>query len=147
MLMKIWYVRYRVSSFDAMISFASAKLPALIACWKVKPDSPMIHKTIIIRCSRSSLYTLRFASMYSYYCIYSVVYRNAKLCWCFADDHHPPPTFTPPELPKKVHVRGTSQAQRAECFILFVFLFIIGPHFSIDQQCASSLGYRKVSCT
>nr|CAD7256146.1 unnamed protein product [Timema shepardi] len=22
------------------------------------------------------------------------------------DDHHPPPTFTPPELPKKVHVRG-----------------------------------------
>jgi potassium large conductance calcium-activated channel subfamily M alpha protein 1 len=24
----------------------------------------------------------------------------------FTDDHHPPPTFTPPELPKKVHVRG-----------------------------------------
>ncbi|XP_076251004.1 calcium-activated potassium channel slo isoform X3 [Rhynchophorus ferrugineus] len=23
-----------------------------------------------------------------------------------ANDHHPPPTFTPPELPKKVHVRG-----------------------------------------
>ncbi|KAK7862263.1 hypothetical protein R5R35_008134 [Gryllus longicercus] len=22
------------------------------------------------------------------------------------DDHHPPPTFTPPELPKKVHIRG-----------------------------------------
>ncbi|KAB0801936.1 hypothetical protein PPYR_04122 [Photinus pyralis] len=24
----------------------------------------------------------------------------------FPNDHHPPPTFTPPELPKKVHVRG-----------------------------------------
>ncbi|KAK4882994.1 hypothetical protein RN001_006313 [Aquatica leii] len=24
----------------------------------------------------------------------------------FSNDHHPPPTFTPPELPKKVHVRG-----------------------------------------
>ncbi|KAK7862265.1 hypothetical protein R5R35_008134 [Gryllus longicercus] len=23
-----------------------------------------------------------------------------------ANDHHPPPTFTPPELPKKVHIRG-----------------------------------------
>ncbi|XP_074041110.1 calcium-activated potassium channel slo [Leptinotarsa decemlineata] len=22
------------------------------------------------------------------------------------DDHHPPPTFTPPELPKKIHIRG-----------------------------------------
>lgn len=26
-----------------------------------------------------------------------------------ADDHHPPPTFTPPELPKKVHVKGILQ--------------------------------------
>ncbi|XP_020294068.1 calcium-activated potassium channel slowpoke isoform X13 [Pseudomyrmex gracilis] len=24
----------------------------------------------------------------------------------YANDHHPPPTFTPPELPKMVHVRG-----------------------------------------
>ncbi|XP_044263007.1 calcium-activated potassium channel slowpoke [Tribolium madens] len=24
----------------------------------------------------------------------------------YSNDHHPPPTFTPPELPKKVHVRG-----------------------------------------
>lgn len=23
------------------------------------------------------------------------------------DDFHPPPTFTPPELPKRVHVRGS----------------------------------------
>lgn len=23
-----------------------------------------------------------------------------------SDDHHPAPTFTPPELPKRVHVRG-----------------------------------------
>lgn len=24
------------------------------------------------------------------------------------DEHHPAPTFTPPELPKKVHVRGSA---------------------------------------
>ncbi|XP_022906949.2 calcium-activated potassium channel slowpoke isoform X2 [Onthophagus taurus] len=24
----------------------------------------------------------------------------------YANDHHPPPTFTPPEIPKKVHIRG-----------------------------------------
>ncbi|XP_071452097.1 calcium-activated potassium channel slowpoke isoform X12 [Hetaerina americana] len=36
-----------------------------------------------------------------------------KKCKCkncedytYTNDHHPPPTFTPPELPKKVHVRG-----------------------------------------
>ncbi|XP_045494343.1 calcium-activated potassium channel slowpoke isoform X5 [Colias croceus] len=27
------------------------------------------------------------------------------------DDHHPPPTFTPPELPKKVHLRGSEVAR------------------------------------
>ncbi|XP_063912708.1 calcium-activated potassium channel slowpoke isoform X1 [Zophobas morio] len=31
---------------------------------------------------------------------------NAAYQRCLDDDHHPPPTFTPPELPKKVHVRG-----------------------------------------
>ncbi|XP_068912591.1 calcium-activated potassium channel slowpoke isoform X1 [Tenebrio molitor] len=31
---------------------------------------------------------------------------NAPYQRCLDDDHHPPPTFTPPELPKKVHVRG-----------------------------------------
>nr|XP_034829561.1 calcium-activated potassium channel slowpoke isoform X2 [Maniola hyperantus] len=30
------------------------------------------------------------------------------------DDHHPPPTFTPPELPKKVHVRGEIARERGE---------------------------------
>ncbi|KAI4457846.1 calcium-activated potassium channel alpha chain [Holotrichia oblita] len=40
-----------------------------------------------------------------------------KKCKCknysfmgFADDHHPPPTFTPPEIPKKVHIRGISNS-------------------------------------
>lgn len=28
------------------------------------------------------------------------------LCTDFPDDHHPAPTFTPPELPKRVHVRA-----------------------------------------
>ncbi|XP_013138750.1 PREDICTED: calcium-activated potassium channel slowpoke [Papilio polytes] len=31
-----------------------------------------------------------------------------------ANDHHPPPTFTPPELPKKVHVRGEVARERGE---------------------------------
>ncbi|XP_072940150.1 calcium-activated potassium channel slowpoke isoform X4 [Epargyreus clarus] len=31
-----------------------------------------------------------------------------------ANDHHPPPTFTPPELPKKVHVRGEIARERGE---------------------------------
>ncbi|XP_048007394.1 calcium-activated potassium channel slowpoke isoform X1 [Leguminivora glycinivorella] len=30
------------------------------------------------------------------------------------DDHHPPPTFTPPELPKKVHHRGEIARERGE---------------------------------
>nr|XP_026492808.1 calcium-activated potassium channel slowpoke isoform X27 [Vanessa tameamea] len=29
------------------------------------------------------------------------------------DDHHPPPTFTPPELPKKVHVRVINRNHRS----------------------------------
>lgn len=29
-----------------------------------------------------------------------------EVLWHFSDDHHPAPTFTPPELPKRVHVRG-----------------------------------------
>ncbi|XP_050562481.1 calcium-activated potassium channel slowpoke isoform X26 [Spodoptera frugiperda] len=33
---------------------------------------------------------------------------------CLDDDHHPPPTFTPPELPKKVHVRGEIARERGE---------------------------------
>ncbi|XP_072940164.1 calcium-activated potassium channel slowpoke isoform X17 [Epargyreus clarus] len=33
---------------------------------------------------------------------------------CPDDDHHPPPTFTPPELPKKVHVRGEIARERGE---------------------------------
>ncbi|XP_026670736.1 calcium-activated potassium channel slowpoke isoform X6 [Ceratina calcarata] len=32
-----------------------------------------------------------------------------KKCKCKNYDHHPPPTFTPPELPKMVHVRGESR--------------------------------------
>lgn len=29
-----------------------------------------------------------------------------------SDDHHPAPTFTPPELPKRVHVRGVTAGKR-----------------------------------
>uniref|UniRef100_A0A1B6CLJ2 BK channel n=1 Tax=Clastoptera arizonana TaxID=38151 RepID=A0A1B6CLJ2_9HEMI len=34
-----------------------------------------------------------------------------------ANDHHPPPTFTPPELPKKVHLRGEVARDRDESLI------------------------------
>ncbi|XP_026467624.1 calcium-activated potassium channel slowpoke-like [Ctenocephalides felis] len=33
-----------------------------------------------------------------------------KKCKCKNYDHHPAPTFTPPELPKKVHVRALPNA-------------------------------------
>lgn len=39
------------------------------------------------------------------------------------DDHHPPPTFTPPELPKKVHVRGiTLFDPKVNCLVPLLFL-------------------------
>ncbi|XP_037912331.1 calcium-activated potassium channel slowpoke isoform X21 [Hermetia illucens] len=31
--------------------------------------------------------------------------------YIFANDHHPAPTFTPPELPKRVHVRGITSGE------------------------------------
>ncbi|GLV41050.1 slowpoke [Carabus blaptoides fortunei] len=34
------------------------------------------------------------------------------------DDHHPPPTFTPPELPKKVHVRGDINRDREDLTLI-----------------------------
>ncbi|XP_048007403.1 calcium-activated potassium channel slowpoke isoform X9 [Leguminivora glycinivorella] len=37
-----------------------------------------------------------------------------KKCKCKNYDHHPPPTFTPPELPKKVHHRGEIARERGE---------------------------------
>lgn len=41
----------------------------------------------------------------------------------FADDHHPPPTFTPPELPKKVHVRGTKHSNfKMPTFVIFYMI-------------------------
>ncbi|XP_033609657.1 calcium-activated potassium channel slowpoke isoform X13 [Cryptotermes secundus] len=37
-----------------------------------------------------------------------------KKCKCKNYDHHPPPTFTPPELPKKVHVRGEAGREKED---------------------------------
>ncbi|XP_054269130.1 calcium-activated potassium channel slowpoke-like isoform X6 [Macrosteles quadrilineatus] len=34
-----------------------------------------------------------------------------------ANDHHPPPTFTPPELPKKVHLRGEAGRDREDALV------------------------------
>uniref|UniRef100_A0A1B6HUR4 BK channel n=1 Tax=Homalodisca liturata TaxID=320908 RepID=A0A1B6HUR4_9HEMI len=34
-----------------------------------------------------------------------------------ANDHHPPPTFTPPELPKKVHLRGETGRDREDALV------------------------------
>ncbi|XP_054269088.1 calcium-activated potassium channel slowpoke-like isoform X3 [Macrosteles quadrilineatus] len=35
----------------------------------------------------------------------------------YANDHHPPPTFTPPELPKKVHLRGEAGRDREDALV------------------------------
>lgn len=40
-----------------------------------------------------------------------------KLLCNLSDDHHPAPTFTPPELPKRVHVRGVTAGKHFEQFI------------------------------
>ncbi|XP_014605569.1 PREDICTED: calcium-activated potassium channel slowpoke isoform X40 [Polistes canadensis] len=37
-----------------------------------------------------------------------------KKCKCKNYDHHPPPTFTPPELPKMVHLRGEINRERED---------------------------------
>nr|CAD7194441.1 unnamed protein product [Timema douglasi] len=39
-------------------------------------------------------------------CLTGLAVWRVRVGFILADDHHPPPTFTPPELPKKVHVRG-----------------------------------------
>ncbi|KAK6644796.1 hypothetical protein RUM43_001069 [Polyplax serrata] len=36
----------------------------------------------------------------------------------FNNDHHPPPTYTPPELPKKVHVRGMVDRNREDSLLI-----------------------------
>ncbi|XP_039306650.1 calcium-activated potassium channel slowpoke isoform X23 [Solenopsis invicta] len=41
-----------------------------------------------------------------------MVKRNTAYSSYLDDDHHPPPTFTPPELPKMVHVRGEISRER-----------------------------------
>ncbi|XP_039278328.1 calcium-activated potassium channel slowpoke isoform X7 [Nilaparvata lugens] len=40
-----------------------------------------------------------------------------KKCKCKNYDHHPPPTFTPPELPKKVHLRGEAGRDREDSIV------------------------------
>ncbi|XP_069680544.1 calcium-activated potassium channel slowpoke isoform X2 [Periplaneta americana] len=41
-------------------------------------------------------------------------YLEADEDYLYANDHHPPPTFTPPELPKKVHVRGEAGREKED---------------------------------
>lgn len=53
--------------------------------------------------------------MKPYPCVISIcatVARRAQISQgrLVTDDHHPAPTFTPPELPKKVHVRALPNA-------------------------------------
>ncbi|XP_033609655.1 calcium-activated potassium channel slowpoke isoform X11 [Cryptotermes secundus] len=40
--------------------------------------------------------------------------KNSDEDYLYANDHHPPPTFTPPELPKKVHVRGEAGREKED---------------------------------
>lgn len=42
------------------------------------------------------------------------------MLWNFPDDHHPAPTFTPPELPKRVHVRGLTTGNEFQANLTFL---------------------------
>ncbi|XP_065349952.1 calcium-activated potassium channel slowpoke isoform X2 [Cloeon dipterum] len=44
--------------------------------------------------------------------------KAEKTSFSRAYDFHPPPTFTPPELPKKVHVRGETQREREDALLM-----------------------------
>jgi hypothetical protein len=46
----------------------------------------------------------------------------------FADDHPAAPTFTPPELPKRVHVRGITGKKNMlllKDFLIFTITFLL----------------------
>lgn len=42
----------------------------------------------------------------------NICIRGLHITNNISDDHHPAPTFTPPELPKRVHVRGVTTGKR-----------------------------------
>lgn len=72
-----------------------------------------------------------------------------------SDDHHPAPTFTPPELPKRVHVRGVTAGKRnkrsknktekrsTNYFFSFLFVYLVLIHMLIIRypidRCVSHL--------
>ncbi|CAG9768742.1 unnamed protein product [Ceutorhynchus assimilis] len=58
-------------------------------------------ETLIKKCKCKNLATFRKGVR-----AIQLVGRTSEVDITFPNDHHPPPTFTPPELPKKVHVRG-----------------------------------------
>ncbi|CAB3363614.1 Hypothetical predicted protein [Cloeon dipterum] len=46
------------------------------------------------------------------------LFGRASEDYSYENDFHPPPTFTPPELPKKVHVRGETQREREDALLM-----------------------------
>lgn len=49
--------------------------------------------------------------------------KTNHIVWNLSDDHHPAPTFTPPELPKRVHVRGVTAGKTKTKTIMFASFF------------------------
>ncbi|KDR18914.1 Calcium-activated potassium channel slowpoke, partial [Zootermopsis nevadensis] len=57
-------------------------------------------ETLIKKCKCKNLATFRKGVR-----VVQMVGRATDEDYLYTNDHHPPPTFTPPELPKKVHLR------------------------------------------
>ncbi|KYN07932.1 Calcium-activated potassium channel slowpoke [Cyphomyrmex costatus] len=64
-------------------------------------------ETLIKKCKCKNLATFRKGVR-----AVQMVGRASTYPPCVDYDHHPPPTFTPPELPKMVHVRGEISRER-----------------------------------
>ncbi|GJQ74711.1 hypothetical protein Trydic_g21562 [Trypoxylus dichotomus] len=66
------------------------------ACHEEVKDETMIKK-----CKCKNLSTFRKGVR-----AIQIIGRTTDEDYLNSNDHHPPPTFTPPEIPKKVHIRG-----------------------------------------
>ncbi|XP_033609651.1 calcium-activated potassium channel slowpoke isoform X7 [Cryptotermes secundus] len=66
-------------------------------------------ETLIKKCKCKNLATFRKGVR-----AVQMVGRATDEDYLYANDHHPPPTFTPPELPKKVHVRGEAGREKED---------------------------------
>lgn len=52
-----------------------------------------------------------------------------------SDDHHPAPTFTPPELPKRVHVRGITAGNKTKKKYFYLHVVVKHDKFYMKNNC------------